>query len=393
MNIKDAAAAEPKHAHAIAGDRGGAATPTTPRLRRRPILIGVAALAAVAVAVAGYWFCCLRGIVYTDDARFGGHVVDLAPEINGRLVEIAFREGQSVRRGQPVFRLDPASARAALHQAEASLQSAEANIDATQARYEKALHGNRPEEIRAAEATFKRLQNEEELARLSYQRADVLVRGGAAAQDDLDRTRTAYESARQSRETAAQNLELLRRGARTEDVAAARADVALARAHAAEAAAAVDRARADLDHCTVMSPFDGFVVRRWLDPGAITPPSQPVVSLFDPATLRVDANVEEKYLHEVQVGDEADIAVDAFPGLRLKGRVTDILRATNSEFSLIPAEGVSGTFIKVTQRVPLRISVTAPAGLPLGPGLSVEVRIHVGTAPRPRDQPAAHAGS
>ena len=108
--------------------------------------------------------------------------------------------------------------------------------------------------------------------------------------------------------------------------------------------------------------------------------AQPVVSMFDPTTLRVDANIEEKYLHNVAIGDAADISVDAYPALRLHGRVTEILRAANSEFSLIPAEGVSGTFIKVTQRVPLRIAVTAPPDLAIGPGLSVEVRIHSGTS-------------
>jgi membrane fusion protein (multidrug efflux system) len=121
-------------------------------------------------------------------------------------------------------------------------------------------------------------------------------------------------------------------------------------------------------------------VRRWIDPGAMPLPSQPVISMFDPATLRVDANIEEKYLGEVAIGDAADVSVDAFPSLRLHGRVTEILRAANSEFSLIPAEGVSGTFIKVTQRVPLRIALTVPPELAFGPGLSVEVDIHSGTS-------------
>ncbi len=173
---------------------------------------------------------------------------------------------------------------------------------------------------------------------------------------------------------------MLREGSRVEDIAAAKADLELAKSRVVEATAAVEDARADLAHCFVKAPFDGWVVRRWLDPGAITPPGQPVVTVFDPSTLRVDANIEEKYLHQVHIGDEADITVDAFPQLKLKGRVTEILRATNSQFSLIPAEGVSGTFIKVTQRVPLRIAVSAPAELPLGPGLSVAVKIRVGSA-------------
>jgi membrane fusion protein (multidrug efflux system) len=147
----------------------------------------------------------------------------------------------------------------------------------------------------------------------------------------------------------------------------------------AESTAAVASARGNLARCTVRAPFDGWVVRRWLDPGAMPLASQPIISLFDPATLRVDANIEEKYLHDVAIGDEAEISIDAYPALRLKGHVTEIMRATNSEFSLIPAEGVSGTFIKVTQRVPLRISVSVPPELALGPGLSVDVKIRIGS--------------
>ena len=208
----------------------------------------------------------------------------------------------------------------------------------------------------------------------------TLFKQTTVSQDDLDRARTAYESARQSRENAVQNLILLQQGSRKEDIAAAKAAVDLARSKVAEAAAAVESAQGDLARCTVRAPFDGWVVRRWLDPGAMPLAAQPVISMFDPATLRVDANIEEKYLHDVAIGDAADITVDAFPALRLHGRVTEILRAANSEFSLIPAEGVSGTFIKVTQRVPLRIAVTAPPDLAIGPGLSVDVRIHSGTS-------------
>ena len=351
-----------------------------PGRRGRNIVYGLGTLAAITIGIGGYWFFFMRGFVFTDDARFGGHLVDLAPEINARVVAINFHEGQPVRCGDEVFRLDSASAQAALSQAEAALVSARANLASNQAKLDKTVNGNRPEEIRAAEATARRLANEAELAQLNFERAQTLLKQGSAPQEELDRTRAALESARQNRENAAQNLALLQQGSRREDIAAAQADLELARSRVAEAAAAVERARADRDHCVVKAPFDGWVVRRWLDPGAMPTMAQAVVSVFDPATLRVDANIEEKYLHEVAIGDEADITVDAFPDVRLKGRVTEILRAANSEFSLIPAEGVSGTFIKVTQRVPLRIAVTAPPELALGPGLSVEVKIRVGSA-------------
>jgi membrane fusion protein, multidrug efflux system len=360
-----------------------------PDRRRRNIFYGLGTLAVLALGIGGYWFCFMRGIVFTDDARFGGHLVDLAPEINARLLTINFHEGQSVHRGDEVFRLDSASARAALSQAEAALQSARASQASNRAKLEKLVNGSRPEEIRAAEATARRLANEAELAELNFTRVQTLFKQGSAPQDELDRTRTALESARQSRENAAQNLAVFQQGSRKEDVDAARADLDLAQSRVAEATAAVERARTDLDHCVVQAPFDGWVVRRWLDPGAMPIVAQPVVSLFDPTTLRVDANIEEKYLYEVAIGDAADLTIDAFPDVRLTGRVAEILRATNSEFSLIPAEGVSGTFIKVTQRVSLRIAVEAPPELALGPGLSVEVKIRVGSAAANRAE-AAH---
>jgi len=357
------------------------------RRSQKNIWIGLALLAAIALGVAGYWFFFMRGVVTTDDARFGGHLVDVAPEIYGRIIDVTVHEGQSVRKGDIVVRLDPSSAEAAAKQAEATLVSARASLASAQAKYEKAVNGSRPEEIRAADATLKRLQNQEELARLELTRAENLTKTGATAQDALDNARSAFESARQNRENAIQNLALLQQGSRVEDIASAKADVALAESRIAEATAALAHARSELEHYTLRAPFDGWVARRWLDAGATPMPSQAVISLFDPSTLRVDANIEEKYLHEIQIGDEADLAIDAYPDLHLTGRIVEILRGTNSQFSLIPAEGVAGTFIKVTQRVPLRIAVTAPPELPIGPGLSVEVTIRCGTAAKARSHP------
>ena len=362
-----------------------------PQRHGRKIILAMGILALIAIGIACYWYFFMRGIVFTDDARFNGHLVDLAPEINGRLIEVLVHEGQFVRQGQDIFRLKPETEKATMNQAEASLASTGANLLSNQAKYEKAINGSRPEEIKAAEAIVKRLQNEEGLARLELDRVLELKKQGAATQDKLDRIRTAHESARQNRENAVQNLAVLQQGSRKEDIEAAKAEVELARSRIAEAAAALDRTRQNWERCGVKAPFDGWIVRRWLDPGTMLLPGQPVVSLFDPSTLRVDANIEEKYLNEIMIGDKVEISVDAYPRLRLQGRVAEILRATNSKFSLIPAEGVSGTFIKVTQRVPLRILVAVPPDLPLGPGLSVEARIHAGSAAAAKS-PRGHAG-
>lgn len=373
-------ASEPEAARPPPPGQGNGGQEKDGARRRKRIQAGIAVLAVIAVGVLYYWFFFMRGIVFTDDARFAGHLIDVAPEISGRLINVAVHEGLFVHKGAVIFQLDPAIPQAELNKAEAALVSARASLGLSEALYDKAVNGSRPEEIKAAEATLKRFQDEERMARLDFERVQALFKGSAVSQNDFDRARTAHESAEQNREYAAQNLDLLRRGSRKEDIAAAKAALAFARSRVVEVAAAVESARSNLARCTVRAPSDGWVVRRWIDPGAMPLAAQPVISMFDPKTLRVDANIEEKYLDDVAIGDTADISVDAYPSLQLHGKVTEILRATNSEFSLIPSEGVSGTFIKVTQRVPLRIAVTVPQGLPIGPGLSVDVKIHVGSA-------------
>jgi membrane fusion protein (multidrug efflux system) len=349
-----------------------------PNHRRARLVIAIVVLAVGGLGTLGYWYFFMKGIVYTDDARLAGHLVDLAPQISGRVIDVAVKEGQYVQKGQEAFRLDPATYEAVVKQADASLLSAKANLQITQAKLDRAVNGSRPEEIKAAEAKVRRLTGEEDLARIEFDRIQNAHAKGAATQDELDRDRIAYDSARYSREEAEQDLSLLKAGTREEDIQAARAEVELANGHIAEATAALAKAQSDLAQCVVSAPFDGWVVRRWLEPGAMPVPGQPVVSLFDPCSLRVDANIEEKYLQRVAVGDEVAISIDAYPSLKLTGRVSQILLATNSQFSLVPAEGVSGTYIKVSQRVPLRIAVACPSDVLLAPGLSVEARIHVG---------------
>ena len=176
-------------------------------------------------------------------------------------------------------------------------------------------------------------------------------------------------------------LKLLRSGTRTEDLAAAKAQVDSAKARLSAATAAVAQAKVNIERCTIKAPFAGIVAREWRQRGATVAPGTPVLTLLDPATLHVAANIDERDLDQVQPGDAVAISVDAFRNVQLHGHVETILRATNSKFGLIPSEGVSGTFIKVTQRVPLRITLEGlPPDLELSPGLSVEVRIRADSA-------------
>jgi len=282
-----------------------------------------------------------------------------------------------VARGQVLVVLDKRALAAALAKSEAAVESAKATVAAAQAEYDKAVNGPRPQEIQIAEATERQLEAEATLATAEWERTQKLYEEGATPKSLYDEARAKWQSAVHAHDASVQRLALLREGTRTEDLAAAKAKLELGKSELAEAEAEAEQARVDLDHTDVRSPCDGYVVRRWRDPGAIVPMGTPVLTVMDPSTLHVAANIKEKALDKIAVGDKVVISIDAYPGVRLSGRVTSILRATNSQFSLIPAEGVSGTYIKVAQRVPLRIAVDVPPELDLSPGLSVEVRIDV----------------
>ncbi|MBW2062821.1 MAG: HlyD family secretion protein [Deltaproteobacteria bacterium] len=340
------------------------------------IMLAVVFLLLLGAAAGAYWHFFMRGIVSINDARFDGELLDLAPQIGGILTEVRVREGDHVRQGQVLFVLDKRSLKAAMVGAEAAVNSAAAALAVAEAQYKKGVHGPRRLEIGIAETAKQQAEVATRLAAAEWTRVRALHDGRVMTASNKDKIRTAWEAAKHVEKEARLRLKLLREGTRAEDLAAARANIELRKAQLASANAALRLAQINLDRAEVCATFDGVVVRRWQNTGAIVSAGRPILTILNPSSLHVAANIEEKYLSEIAVGDRVDISVDAYPHLNLTGRVEKILRATNSRFSLIPAEGVSGTYIKVAQRVPIRIAVESCPDLSLGPGLSVEIRIH-----------------
>lgn len=341
------------------------------------LAVGLGILALLFLAVFLYWHFFMRGVVSSQDARLQGDLVDVAPEISGILDQVFAGEGERVTKGQVLFTLKKDLLQASVAQARAELNSAKANLAAARSRYDKALSGPRAAEIRAAEAVEKRLRSQMEYAGEVLRRTRALISKDLGSQDVLDTAENSYRKAVADHDEAIQQLKLLREGTRSEDLSEASATVEAAEAHVSEASALLNKAELSLDRATLNAPFDGLVVRKWVDAGTTLTAGRPVLTIFNPASLYVSANIEEKDLHRVKIGDPVRISVDAYPSLKLKGRVEKVLLATNSQFSLVPAEGVSGTFIKVSQRLPVRILIEDVPDLPLGPGLSVSVRIRV----------------
>lgn len=352
------------------------------------IFLAVFILLILGGAAFAYWYFYMRGIVYSDDARIDGDLVDMAPAFGGIVGDVNVREGDRVKKGEVVFSMDKRTLAAALLKSQADVVTATQNYANALAQNAKAVHGPREEEIQVAEANMQKAQADAKLAELNWERAKALYDEQVIPASQRDQAQAARDTSQRALQAAQEQLKMLKKGTRKEDLASARAAVGLTKAQIEAAKASVKQASVNLELTDVVAPFDGVVVQRWYDPGASIPAGQPVVTLMNPATLHVSVNLDENDLHLVDVGAPVDIKVDAFPDLHLTGRVEKILRATNSQFSLIPSQGVSGTFIKVAQRVGVRIALDADPVEAIGPGMSVEVRIHT----RGEDAPNTRSG-
>ena len=344
--------------------------------RWKRIILAVCLLLFLGGAAAGYWYYFMRGLIFSDDARLDGELLDLASQISGTLTDVFVKEGDQIRQGELLFELDNRPLIASFEKAKADVESAEAELAIAKAEYDKCLCGPRSKEIDMAVAAEHRAATQARLAAAEWERVKRLENSRVITDSVYDKIRTDYEAARYAHKEAKTRLDLLREGTRTEDLSVAKAKVQLNEAKLISAKTEVRMAEINLEHAKVHAPFDGVVVRRWQNPGALMPAGRPVLTIFNPTTLHVSANIEEKHLSKVTLGAQVDISVDAYPDISLTGHVDKILQATNSQFSFIPADGSSGSFIKVAQRVPIRVSIDADPQLFLGPGLSVEIRIH-----------------
>jgi membrane fusion protein, multidrug efflux system len=293
--------------------------------------VGVALLVLVLVAglVASYWFLFLRGWVSTDDAYIDCDQITISSKILGRLVELTREEGDTARPGQPLALLDSTDLKAQEAQAEASLQYVRQNVP-------------------VAEVNLKKSQED-------FKRAEQQYKGDVIPLEQYDHARLALELAQAQCNAA------------TSQVAAAEAQIGVI--------------QSQLQNTRIVAPKTGIVARKWVVVGDIVQAGQPIYTVYDLSDIWITANFEETKLASIRLGEPVEISVDAFPGRRFSGRVELIGAAAASQFSLIPPNNASGNFTKVTQRVPVRISVSsaAPGADPdaraLLPGMSVVVRL------------------
>jgi len=321
-------------------------------------LIVVGPLIILAVVA---WFVLTGGrYESTDNAYVQIAKTPVAPSIGGRVVEIYVRENQFVRRGQPLFRIDPRDFQASLNQAQAEFASAELEV-----RQERAAYQRETANVAVAQEAVDYTAREAERQR-------QLAAAGVASRQRVDEAVHAARQARDQLTAASQQA--------AEALAALDGDpnIGPRAPRVLQAGAALERAKLNMSYTTVVAASDGVVARvDQLPVGAYLNASQTAFYLLSGQPW-IEANFKENQLGHMKVGQPADIDVDAYPGADLKGHVVSFAPGTGSAFSALPAQNATGNWVKVTQRLPVRIVFDRPPpGMAARAGLSANVRVHV----------------
>jgi membrane fusion protein (multidrug efflux system) len=333
---------------------------------RRRLAIAVAAAVALAAALLFGWpyLRYLQTHESTDDAYVDGSTATVTSRVTGTVVAVEIGENWSVKRDDVLVRLDPRDFQVALDQANARLARARQTVDELRAAYA------------AAESTLALSQEKLDQAQLDFDRTHKLHAAGVASQEAYDHASTALRVARADRAVADHQLQQARAALGGPPDAADPYDTPIVR----EAAAAVEAAQLDLDYTVIRAPLAGSVADKHVAVGDRVQQGQPLMTLVPPpSTLYVTANFKETQLEEMRVGQPAEIRADSYPGTVFRAHVDSLSMGTGAAFALLPAENATGNWVKVVQRLPVRLvfDEPPPPDKPLRMGLSVEAAVDV----------------
>jgi membrane fusion protein (multidrug efflux system) len=385
-----------------------------PRGRRAFIVLGVVMLVVLGGIGAYAFFTANRET--TDDAVVEADVVPVTARVGGLVARLQVHDNQRVKKGDLLLTLDDKDFAARLAQARAELQTATAQAagahaqeQVVQASARGTLRGAQAQvsasssdvqaadaQIAAAEAEVARAQAQSAKAERDLARARELVASDAIARQQLDAAQVANDSAQAALAQARANVTAAQEAKRAaesrvaeaqarvsqstpvdQQIAAAHANALLADARVVSAQAAVQLAELQLSYTKVTAPDDGLVTQLGAREGGLVQMGQPLAQLVPDETYVV-ANFKETQIDGVHPGDRAEVEIDAYPGRTFEAAVESLAGGTGSRFSLIPPDNASGNFVKVVQRVPVRIAWKTPPDVPLRAGLSASVTVYLG---------------
>jgi membrane fusion protein (multidrug efflux system) len=311
------------------------------------------------IAVAGYLYFTSGRYVSTDDAYVRYDKVQISSDVAGRVKDEAVDENQPVKAGDLLFALDDEPYRIALARAEGVLTAARYDVEAMRAAYQQ-----KAANLRASQASAEYLQRE-------YERQRRLAQQNVVSESKVDEAQRSAEVARQ--QMAAMEHDL------AQALANLGGDPTLPVDHhprVLQALAARDQAALDLRHTRILAPADGIVANLDPRPGQYVTVGQTMCSLVESGSLYIEANLKETELTHVKPGDAATVSVDTYPGRVWHATVTSIGIGTGSEFSILPPQNATGNWVKIVQRLPVRLHILPDEDVgALRAGMSVVVEI------------------
>ncbi len=334
-------------------------------------------LLIVLVAVAGavsYWYAT-KDEASTDDAYTDGHAITVAPQVSGTIVALDVTDNQRVKAGDVLMQIDPSAYVAARDQARGSLQVAEAQLTDARIALESA-RVDYPAKLSAAQAQLAAVKAMQFKASADAKRQRGLPKQ-ATMQQDVDNSEAALRSADalvDQAQAAVQQAELV-----PEFIGQAEAQVHQLEAQVALAHAQLAQTELNLSWTKLTAPQDGWITKRNVEQGNYVQAGQAVLSIVTP-DIWVTANFKESQLERMRTGQKVDISVDAYPQLHLKGHVDSVQLGSGSRFTAFPPENATGNFVKIVQRVPVKIVIDSgmDPNLPLPLGISVVPTVRLG---------------
>ena len=361
----------------------------------------VALLLLIGLPVGGYYGLAAwkhaATHVATDNAYVQADMAQITPRVNGTVIDVLVHENWWVKPGQVLVRLDTRDYEVRLAEAKAALTRARESVDQLFAAVAVADERRRAtqSQIQAAQAEVAVAQAEFHQAELDFHRAQQLVEEQIIPAQRFDQAKTQYDAAysrlhakQQQFEEAKKNETTrvretdLARAALGNTVAGERSDHSLVK----QAEAAVHEAELNLSYCTLVAPIEGMVSRKAIEVGQRVQPGQALMALLPLHRVYIEANYKETQLTEVRVGQPVEIRADVYPDHVYHGTVESLSGGTGAAFSLLPPENATGNWVKVVQRLPVKITLTEPPppDLPLRVGLSVEASIDISNHDGPR---------
>ncbi len=397
--------------------------------KRLPLIAAGAVLLVVVISI---WIWSTSGRESTDDAQVEAHVTPIAARVGGTVARVPVNDNQQVEAGAPLVELDlrdyqialdraraeladaqaaavaadanvpitstttagnVATARGGVEEAEADISEASHSVEAAKARLTTAQARLREQEANATRATrdVERLKGLMAKDEISQQQFDAAVAAADASRASADSARSLVQEAQlginvaESRSAASRagqqraTAELRTAQTAPQQMTAMRARADSARAHVKQAETAVRQAELNMERAVVEAPIKGIVSKKSVEPGQVIQPGQPLMTIIPLEQVWITANFKETQLSDVRPGQRVTISVDAYDGRSFEGHVDSISAATGARFSLLPPENATGNFVKVVQRVPVKIVLEQgqdPEHL-LRPGMSVTPTVRI----------------